>query len=52
MRTWIGSGRGNCCVRCFIIVAGGLADEVRLAGVDCLSRAFALDSAPRQVDGP
>jgi hypothetical protein len=44
MRTWIESGRGNHCVRCFIVVAGGLAhDETRLAGVDCLSYGFSLD---------
>jgi hypothetical protein len=43
MRTWIESGRGNHCVRCFIVVAGGLAaDDTRLAGADCLSRSFAL----------
>jgi len=46
MRTWIESGRGNHCVRCFIVVAGGLApDETRLGGVDCLPAAFALDAA-------
>ena len=44
LRTWIESGRGNHCVRCFVVVAGGLAtDEARLAGVDCLSRDFGLD---------
>ncbi|HSC49869.1 MAG TPA: hypothetical protein VLD16_06350 [Gaiellaceae bacterium] len=43
MRTWIESGLGNHCVRCFILTAGGLApDRTRLAGVDCLSREFAL----------
>jgi len=45
MRTWIESGRGNHCVRCFIVVAGLLgADDSRLAGVDCLSRDFRLDA--------
>jgi hypothetical protein len=49
MRTWVESGRGNHCVRCFIVVAGGLArDETRLAGVDCLSPDFALDAAFRR----
>jgi hypothetical protein len=44
MRTWVESGRGNHCVRCFVVIAGGIApDESRLAGVDCLSRQFALD---------
>jgi hypothetical protein len=43
MRTWIESGRGNYCVRCFVVVAGGLSpDDTRLSGVDCLGRAFAL----------
>ena len=43
MRTWIESGRGNFCVRCFIVTAGGLApDDTRLGGVDCLSRSFGL----------
>lgn len=51
MRTWIESGRGNHCVRCFIGVAGGLApDETRLAGVDCLSRSFAVNPVA-QVGG-
>ena len=45
MRTWIESGRGNFCVRCFIVVAGGFApDDTRLGGVDCLERSFSLDS--------
>ena len=44
MRTWIESGRGNYCLRCFVVVAGGLApDETRLAGVDCLAPTFGLD---------
>ena len=43
MRTWIESGRGNFCLRCFVLTAGGLSvDETRLAGVDCLSRSFGL----------
>lgn len=45
MRTWIESGRGNYCMRCFIVVAGGVApDETRLAGVDCLPRGFGLQA--------
>ena len=45
MRTWIESGRGNYCMRCFIVVAGGLAPaETRLAGVDCLSRSFGFEA--------
>ncbi len=37
MRTWLETGRGNFCLRCFIVVAGGLADDhgTRVAGVDC-----------------
>jgi hypothetical protein len=46
MRTWIESGRGNFCLRCFVVVAGGLArDDTRLAGVDCLPAAFGLPPA-------
>ncbi len=45
MRTWIESGCGNFCVRCFIVAAGGLApDETRLAGVDCLTRSFGISA--------
>lgn len=45
MRTWIESGRGNHCLRCFIVAAGGLApDETRLAGVDCLPRSFGFEA--------
>jgi hypothetical protein len=44
LRTWIESGRGNYCVRCFIVAAGGLApDETRLGGVDSLSSDFGLE---------
>jgi hypothetical protein len=43
MRTWIETGQGNFCVRCFIVAAGGFAtDEARLGGVDCLPRSFGL----------
>jgi hypothetical protein len=45
MRTWLETGRGNFCLRCFIRVAGGLvSDDTRLAGADCLPRSFALPS--------
>ena len=45
MRTWIETGRGNYCMRCFIVVAGGLArDDTHLAGIDCLSRSFGFES--------
>jgi hypothetical protein len=44
-RTWIESGRGNFCVRCFIVVAGGLApDDARLGGVDRLPTSFGMHS--------
>jgi hypothetical protein len=50
MRTWIETGRGNYCMRCFVVAAGGLApDEMRLGGVDCLPRSFAL---PQWGRGP
>jgi len=50
MRTWIESGRGNHCVRCFIVVAGGLApDESHLGGVDCFSRSFELPALVAQT---
>jgi hypothetical protein len=43
MRTWVESGRGNFCLRCFVLVAGGLSpDETRLAGADCLPPAFGV----------
>ena len=52
MRTWIESGRGNHCVRCFLVVGGGLAhNEMRLPGVDCLSRDFALAAPAPQLGG-
>ena len=45
MRTWLETGRGNYCVRCFLLVAGGLSpDETRLAGADCLPQSFGLRS--------
>jgi len=44
MRTWMETGLGNFCVRCFIVAAGGLApDETRLAGVDCLTPGWSPD---------
>jgi hypothetical protein len=43
MRTWVESGRGNFCLRCFVLAAGGLSpDESRLAGADCLPRTFGV----------
>ena len=47
MRTWLETGRGNFCVRCFLVAAGGLArDDTRLAGVDCLAPDFAVPGIP------
>jgi hypothetical protein len=44
VRTWVESGRGNFCLRCFISVAGGLADHsTRVSGADRLARDFALE---------
>ncbi len=52
MRTWLETGRGNFCLRCFIVVAGGFApDETRLGGADCLARRFGLPSARRHEPG-
>lgn len=49
MRTWIETGCGNYCMRCFVVAAGGLApDQTRLGGVDCLPRSFALEVAPSE----
>lgn len=44
MRTWVETGRGNFCLRCFVIVAGGTSpdDPFDLAGVDCLPPAFGI----------
>jgi len=44
MRTWIESGRGNLCVGCFVLAAGGIAPDPRtgLGGVDCLTPDFGL----------
>lgn len=38
MRTWVETGRGNFCLRCFVLAAGGTTPDHRseLAGVDCL----------------
>lgn len=48
MRTWVESGRGNHCVRCFLLVAGGLApNDTGLAGIDCLPRGFGLETRGR-----
>lgn len=44
MRTWVETGHGNFCVRCFALAAGGLlpADPSHLGGVDCLPPSFGL----------
>ena len=44
LRTWIETGAGNYCVRCFVLALGGLDPDplTQLAGVDCLPRSFAL----------
>ena len=44
MRTWVETGHGNFCVRCFVLAAGGLvsADPSHLGGVDCLPPSFGL----------
>lgn len=43
-RTWLETGHGNFCLHCFVVVAGGLADDhgLRLAGVDCLQQSFGI----------
>jgi hypothetical protein len=44
VRTWIETGRGNFCLPCFSVVAGGATrdDRSQLAGLDRLSPSFAL----------
>jgi hypothetical protein len=44
MRTWVETGRGNFCLRCFVLAAGGTTPDHRseLAGVDCLSPSFGI----------
>ena len=44
MRTWVETGQGNFCVRCFVLAAGGFvpADPSHLGGVDCLPPSFGL----------
>ena len=44
MRTWVETGQGNFCVRCFVLAAGGFvpADPSHLGGVDCLPSSFGL----------
>ena len=44
MRTWIETGRGNFCLPCFAVVAGGAPrdDRSQLAGLDCLSLSFGI----------
>jgi nucleotide-binding universal stress UspA family protein len=51
VRTWVESGRGNFCLRCFILAAGGFArDGTSLARADSLARDFALPRRPLPVD--
>jgi hypothetical protein len=47
VRTWVETGRGNYCLYCFLVAAGGLARDHagRLGEVDRLSASFALKSA-------
>jgi hypothetical protein len=49
MRTWVETGHGNFCVRCFVLAAGGLVpdDPSRLGGVDCLPPSFGLPRTRR-----
>jgi hypothetical protein len=44
MRTWVETGHGNFCLRCFVHAAGGATPDYRsqLAGVDCLPAGFGL----------
>jgi hypothetical protein len=44
MRTWVETGQGNFCMRCFVLAAGGATPDHRsqLAGVDCLPTSFGL----------
>jgi hypothetical protein len=46
MRTWVETGHGNFCVRCFVLAAGGLVpdDPSHLGGVDRLPPSFGLRS--------
>lgn len=45
VRTWIETGRGNFCLPCFAVVAGGAPrdDRSQLAGLDRLSPSFELE---------
>jgi hypothetical protein len=45
MRTWVETGSGNFCLRCFVSAAGGATPDHRsqLAGVDCLRPSFGLE---------
>jgi hypothetical protein len=47
MRTWVETGSGNFCLRCFVLAAGGTTPDHRseLAGVDCLPPAFGIDDS-------
>ena len=44
MLTWIETGRGNFCLPCFAVIAGGAPPDKRsqLAGLDCLPTTLGL----------
>jgi hypothetical protein len=44
MRTWVETGSGNFCLRCFVLAAGGTRPDhgSELAGVDCLPSTFGI----------
>jgi hypothetical protein len=48
LRTWVESGRGNFCLRCFVFAVGGAKPDPRseMAGVDCLAQSFGIKSQP------
>ena len=48
MRTWVETGNGNFCLRCFVQAAGGAIPDQpsQLAGVDCLPTSFGLVTRP------
>ena len=48
MRTWVETGNGNFCLRCFVQAAGGAIPDQpsQLAGVDCLPTRFGLVTRP------
>jgi hypothetical protein len=54
MRTWVESGNGNFCMRCFAHAAGGTIPDHRsqLAGVDCLPVSFGLATGRAAAAAP